>query len=132
MMFTAHETIDQLRPIAVVLVDREERHTRSRMTAYQRIASRVGVSSSWLQKLIGRRPVSVALHEGMNLLMAYRRLCERIEAEADHERKTMLALKENKHHAAIEMALSPLVLPQADQGHDTPPVSPSLAQSQRR
>lgn len=46
--------------IAQRLVVREEQKTRSRMQAYQSVASNVGRSASWLRDLIGGRVKSVA------------------------------------------------------------------------
>lgn len=86
------ETIDEIRPIAAALVDREQRTTQSRMAAYERVAFRVGASSSWLRKLIGRQDVSLAAHTYQNLKLAYARACERLEAEAEAEKRAFMAL----------------------------------------
>ncbi len=71
------------------------------MSAYSVVANSLGVSESWLRKLIGRQPVVVAAHEYLNLAALYVRLCERIEAEAEHERRRAAALREAAH-AALE------------------------------
>lgn len=92
-MMTAAETMDQARPLAAAMVERAERQLHSRMAAYERVASVVGVSPSWLRKLIGRQPgVTVEHHEFYNLAAAYRAVCARIEGEAELERQRFLAL----------------------------------------
>ena len=118
-MLTAVETMDRARPIAVALVDREQRQSLSRRVAYGRVALRIGVSVSWLRKFIGRQPVTLAANELLNLLAAYRRLCERIEAEAEIERQKLLALKDEPN-AAFESALLSVVFP--NDGTDCPPL----------
>ena len=82
-MLSATDAINEIRPIARALVEREERSTNSRMAAYERVASRVGASSSWLRKLVGRQEVALAAHTYENIKQAYRRACERIEHEAE-------------------------------------------------
>lgn len=46
------QTMSTAAIVAEKLVIREEMRTRSRMLAYQRVASQVGRSSDWLRKLI--------------------------------------------------------------------------------
>jgi len=134
-MFTASEAIDRTRPFAVALVAREQRKTASRMLAYDRVAAKAGVSSAWLRRLVGRRHVSVALQDFLNIYSAYCRACERIEAEAEHERQMLLALKD-KTHAVFEGVVPPLVLPKSEseeiEGAPKPAISPPLAQGQGR
>jgi hypothetical protein len=65
------------------------------MTAYERVASTIGVSASWLRKLIGRQSVELAAHEYLNIALAYRKLCERIEAEAENNRRRAVAAMES-------------------------------------
>jgi hypothetical protein len=89
------DAINEVRPIARALVEREERSLHSRMAAYERVASRVGASSSWLRKLIGRQDVSLAAHTYQNLKLAYARACERLEAEAEAEKRAFMALGGN-------------------------------------
>ena len=96
------DAINEIRPIARALVEREERTTHSRMAAYERVASRVGASSSWLRKLIGRQDVSLAAHTYQNMKLAYARTCERLEAEAEAEKRAFLALGGN-HETAESM-----------------------------
>jgi hypothetical protein len=94
-MMTAADIMDQARPWAADLVRCEEQRIGSRMTAYERVASTVGVSSSWLRKLIGRQSVALAAHEYLNLALAYRKLCERIEAEAENNKRRAVAARES-------------------------------------
>ena len=95
-MVSASDTLERARPFAAALIEREERHTGSRMSAYERVANMVGVSPSWLRKLIGRQPdvKEVAAHEFLNIAAAYRSLCLRIEAEAEQERRKATVLRE--------------------------------------
>lgn len=99
-MFSPTDTIDEIRPIAQALVEREQRTVHSRMAAYERVASRVGASSSWLRELVGRQEVSLAAHTYQNLKLAYARACERLEAEAEAEKRAFMAL--GGRDAAVE------------------------------
>lgn len=76
------------RSAAEALVDREERRTGSRMTAYEIIAQTVGMSPDWLRKYIsekeGKEP---RLTTGFNLMAMYSRVCDRVEQAGDNERK---------------------------------------------
>ncbi len=99
-MTSATETVDRVRPFAAALVERAERQTGSRMAAYERVASTVGVSDGWLRKLIGRQPdIGLAAWQYLNIVSAYRGLCERIEAEAEHERARAAALRRQADEA---------------------------------
>lgn len=82
------EIVDTTRAMAAALVARAERETGSRMSAYERVAARVGVSASWCRKFIAGDPSAkrVSFVAGLNIVEQYRRLCERIEAEAEIER----------------------------------------------
>lgn len=92
-MQTADSVLNKLRPLAAMLVKHKQFETGSKMQAYERVASKVGASSSWLRKLIGRQPnVDVAAHQYLNILSLYRKLCERIEAKAEEERRKLEAL----------------------------------------
>ncbi len=103
-MITATDTIEQARPFAAALVEREERRSGSRMVAYENVASTVGTSSSWLRKFIGRQPdTAVAAHVYLNIISAYRSLCERVEAAAERERHMAAELRE-KADAAVKGA----------------------------
>lgn len=92
-MLTAADLSERARPFAAALIEREERRTGSRMAAYENVASMVGVSSSWLRKLIARQPFAIAAHHFHNLAAAYVALCERVEREAAHERQRAAALR---------------------------------------
>jgi hypothetical protein len=94
-MMTAVDIMNQAHPWAADLVRYEEQRIGSRMTAYERVASTIGVSASWLRKLIGRQSVELAAHEYLNIALAYRKLCERIEAEAENNRRRAVAAMES-------------------------------------
>lgn len=100
-MMTAADTLDRARPFAAAMVEREERRTGSRMSAYEIVGQSVGVTASWLRKLIGRQPLVVEHHEFLNLAAAYRRICERVEAEAEIERRKLAVLR-GQADAALE------------------------------
>lgn len=93
-MITADAIAEQARPFAVALVQTAEPRTGSRMRAYEHVAATVGVSASWLRKLIGRQHVVIAAHEYLNLADAYRSLCEQIEAKAAQEQQQAAVLRE--------------------------------------
>lgn len=82
------------REIAGELVQRAERKTGSRMTAYEAVAQSVGTSASWLRKFIaGREVKEPGWTTGWNILDQYSRVCDRVEAEIETERAKTLALK---------------------------------------
>lgn len=84
---TADDTTTRILPLLAKLIQHKTRETGSKMTAYARIAAKVGGSASWLRKLLGRQPnVDLAAHQYLNILSLYRRLCERLETEAENER----------------------------------------------
>lgn len=93
MIMSATDMQERARPFARALVEHQERRTGSRMAAYEGVASWVGVSSSWLRKLIGRQNVDLGAHEFFNLASVYRSVCERIEADAQHQRALAAALR---------------------------------------
>jgi hypothetical protein len=83
------------RAAAFALVERAERHTGSRMAAYQMVASTVGTSPDWLRKFIkGREAKEPGWTAGWNILDQYNRICNRVEQENETERVKILALKE--------------------------------------
>lgn len=92
-MITASEIQDKARRDALDLVEHEIRRLGSKMRAYGAVARVVGVSESWVRKLIGRQPVAVAAHEYLNLETARRTLERDNKAleEALHERDNLLA-----------------------------------------
>lgn len=73
-MISAADTHDLARRRATDLVQHEIRRLGSKMRAYGAVARSVGVSESWVRKLIGRQPVVVAAHEFINLETARRRI----------------------------------------------------------
>lgn len=106
MLLTASDMERRAQPYAAALVERQERQTGSRMGAYEQVAAMVGVSASWLRKLIGRQNVVIEAHEFLNLAQAYRSLCERIEAAAEAERNRARELR-SQADEAVESALGP-------------------------
>lgn len=88
------------RSAAATLVEREQRKTGSRMTAYEAIAASIGTSSSWVRKFVGRSPdVKPDLVIGLNILSLYNTLCTRVEQEAEIERAKCHALRDEIHEA---------------------------------
>ena len=86
------------RNVAAALVEREERRTGSRMVAYEVVAQTVGTSAEWIRKFISSNEAKEPrMTVGLNLIQAYRRVCERVEQAGDRERQ----LKE-QIHAALE------------------------------
>lgn len=88
------DIIGPTRRMATLLVERQERVTGSKMTAYDDIASAIGASSSWLRDFIGRSPrVNPDLQVGWNIITQYRKWCARIEKEIENERALIAALR---------------------------------------
>jgi hypothetical protein len=86
MIVTADDMEERARPVARALVEHHEQLTGSRMAAYEGVAGWIGVSSSWLRKLIGRQDhIALHAHEYSNLVSVYRSVCERIEKAGRHE-----------------------------------------------
>jgi hypothetical protein len=81
------------RTAALNLVERYERHTGSRMAAYEIVATTVGTSASWLRKFIkGYEAKEPGLTVGWNLIAhhqaVYNRVCVRVnELEAKEAAK---------------------------------------------
>ena len=69
--------------------------SRSRTVAYQRAASDVGVSASWLRKFVNGYPEAnePSWSTGWRIVELYGRLCERIEADAAAKRARVDMLK---------------------------------------
>lgn len=104
-MVTAADTLARARPLVAALVEREERRCGSRMAAYDIIGGAIGKSPSWVRKLLGRQDqVAVELHDFLNIALAYRRLCQRVEGAAERERKRAAALR-REANAALESTL---------------------------
>lgn len=94
-MSSSAQVLGLTRSAAAALVEREERRTGSRMAAYHNVGAMVGASSSWIRKFVTERPEvkTPDLTTGWNILETYRRVCGRIEAEAENERAKAQALK---------------------------------------
>jgi hypothetical protein len=76
-----------------------------RMEAYAQVAAMIGASAGRLRKFIGRQPnASIRPHEYLNLALAYRSLCERIEASAEEQRRRAAQARE-KANAALTCSL---------------------------
>ena len=94
------------RNAAEFLVEREERRTGSRMTAYSIVASKIGATPDWLRKFIsdnGREAKEPKWSIGWNLIEhCYEMLCTRVEQERDEERLRIETLKRE-----IDAAISP-------------------------
>ncbi len=116
MIVTADDAIEKTRPFAQALVDRERRKRGSKMSAYAAVGDLAGVSESWVRRLLGGRPVVVELRHFLSLAEAYRRMCDRVEAERDLERTRFLALRAEAD-AALEIADGVVVRPE---GPDRP------------
>ncbi|MGA0595421.1 hypothetical protein [Enterovirga sp. CN4-39] len=110
MIVTADDAIAKTRPFAEALVDRERRKRGSKMSAYAAVADLAGVSESWVRKLLGGRPVVVELRHFLSLAEAYRRVCDRVEAERDLERTRFQALRAEAD-AALAIAEGMVVSP---------------------
>jgi hypothetical protein len=98
----AEWTRERLHP----LVQYQERLSGSRMAAYRGVANRIGVTQRWVQRVIGREPVIIQAHQWINLNAAYRGLCERIEADAQHKRHLAAQLRRGRdatHEGIVEM-----------------------------
>jgi hypothetical protein len=122
-MLTASCAVERARPLVAALVDRDERHSGSRMAAYERVAGTVGVSSRWVRRLLSRQLSEIAAHEYLNICRAYRSLCERIEAEAEHERRVAVALRRDADEAlASALGSMGLASLEAGAGQGTEPV----------
>jgi hypothetical protein len=75
---------EEVRGAAAELVRREEYRVGSRMLAYENVGAMVGASGAWVRKFVkGYAEVGISFPVGMNIIASYRRVCERIEADAD-------------------------------------------------
>ncbi len=76
------------RNAAMALVEREERRTGSRMVAYEIVAQTVGTSAEWLRKFISSNAAKEPrVTVGFNLILVYRRVCNRVERAEEAENK---------------------------------------------
>lgn len=99
------EPIDSARELLSFVVERERRRTGSKTRAYEVVSAAIGRSRSWVEKIIGRQRGPGLSHETMLAIVAkYHAICERIEADAEHDRRLAAALRGHAH-AAIAGAL---------------------------
>ena len=89
-----------------LLVDFEQRRTRSRSTAYYNVAKLIGSSSSWVQKFLRdtgevREP---RLPLFLRICVAYKHLCERIEQENERDEIRLRILKDKIDAVAAGVA----------------------------
>jgi hypothetical protein len=76
-----------------LLVEKEQRRTGSRMTAYDNIAKIIGTSPSWIRKFLAesQEVKEPRLTLFQNIRASYEKLCNRVEQEnRDDERRLML------------------------------------------
>jgi len=106
---TADETTERVRPLLSKIIQHKVRETGSKMVAYSKVAAKIGGSASWLRKLLGRQPnVDLAAHQFLNILTLYRKLCDRIEAEAENERVRLEHLwSETDASLASDLSMEP-------------------------
>lgn len=95
MSFKQTDTANFTREITLSLLEKSERKHRSKMTAYDDVARKIGKSSSWLRKLIGRQPVGIDATTILNLIVQFNKLSERLEIEAENDRQKYLLLKQD-------------------------------------
>lgn len=107
---------DISRSAALGLVEREERRLGSRMLAYETVSRSVGKSSDWLRKFIFNHIKEPGITVGFNLIVTYRRACERVERAAEQERQ----LREEIDEALARVGLVVAGTSIADQGNGTP------------
>jgi hypothetical protein len=113
MSTAARLLLEETRRKANELVERAERQTGSKMSAYEQVASMVGVSSSWLRHLIGRQP-DIDLKSALkvfNIAAAYDRVCARVETAAAHEQE--LAAEFRRQVDAADQSNAGMVAPLA-------------------
>jgi hypothetical protein len=107
---------DISRSAALALVNREERRLGSRMLAYETVSQKVGMSSDWLRKFISSNVKEPGLTVGFNLMLLYRRVCERVERAAEQERQ----LREEIDEALASIGLVVAGTSATDQQDGTP------------
>ena len=105
-MLIAATILDQTRRMAGALVERAERDVGSRMSAYERVATTIGVSASWLRKFVRgyvdvKGPSFVA---GLKIIDQYETLVRRIDAAANLEKaraEVLWGMTKNAHDKSI-------------------------------
>lgn len=99
-MITAEQALERVRPDLAEIVSAKERALGSRMLAYERLATKLGRSPTWIRKVLGRAPdVTVGLHDALNIRAAYERLCSTVSAAADAQAAENNRLREEIHAA---------------------------------
>lgn len=122
-VWTTETVIEHGRPLLVSLVEFERKACGSVMQAYRRVGERIGVKEAWVRHIIGRQPgKGMAAHVLLNICDAYRKLCDRIEAENELERTRML------HILGDLDALSETDDPPLASSRSVPPVGPLAAE----
>ncbi len=124
-MNTLAEEIEHKRDLATILVDRAEDYARSRMVAYRDVAAAIGASASWVRKFVNSDPAAgLNFAAAFNIERAYSRLCERIEAEQETERKRILALRRSGNAAVpSHLGMADVALPEMADGKAPSPKS---------
>lgn len=85
-MMTAADTCDYAHPRLEALVKQAAFRRGGRMSAYEDVADLIGMSGSWVRKFLGRQPgLKPDGHVLVNIAVAYRELCEAVEARRDTE-----------------------------------------------
>jgi len=97
--------IEITRERALVLVDRAERYMGSRMLAYDKIAQKINVSSSWLRKFLKSETDDIGLRKYFNITAAFERMTERLELEEENERQKIQKLR-RQHDVEFKSILS--------------------------
>ncbi len=120
-MVGAAEPIESARELLSFVVERERRRAGSKIRAYEIVSVAIGRSRSWVEKIIGRQQGPGLSHETMLAIVAkYNAICERLEADAEHDRRLAAALRGHAH-AAITGALGAITRPSsADLGEARP------------
>lgn len=85
------------RNAVAAMVERHERLTGSRMTAYHMVAQSIGTSAEWVRSYISRNPRTKepSFTIGLNIISAYERLCNRVERIVEQERSALNKLKDD-------------------------------------
>jgi hypothetical protein len=95
---------EEVRSAAAELVRREEYRVGSRMLAYENVGAMVGASGAWVRKFVkGYAEVGISFPVGMNIIVLYERVCERIEADA--ERRLGNARAVDQGHSEMDQSL---------------------------
>lgn len=99
-MSSTADPIDEARPFLAALVKREQQRAGSRMLAYDAVARKTGMSSSWVRKVLaGQFRPDIKVRPFRRIAAAYVELCERFEAEAEKERQLRAVLLERANEA---------------------------------